>query len=73
MNDKGCRALIVQLEAQGWTVSHTHKTHWKAVPPPGLVGRDGTPAALVFLPFTPSDYRALKNCRSLLRRQGADL
>jgi hypothetical protein len=57
--------IIRQLEAQGWSVSHTASGHWKAMPPGGK--------GVIFLSSTPSDPRSLKNMKAQLRRGGAKL
>jgi hypothetical protein len=59
------KALVAKLEAQGWRIEDGGK-HIKAYPP------DRT-KPIVTLARTPSDYRAIKNAVSQLRRSGADL
>lgn len=62
---KDVRQLVEQLENQGWTVTMLRRrSHYKCQAPGG-----GT----VFLPFSPSDWRSILNCRAQLRRMGAQL
>jgi hypothetical protein len=49
---------------RGWQVSITNGGHLKFVSPTGTV---------LFTSSTPSDWRAWKNFRSQLRRQGLDV
>jgi hypothetical protein len=70
---KDTKGLVARLEKQGWTITMTGSNHYRVTPPPGLLARDGSPSSVVFLAYTPSDYRGQRNALSLLRRQGADL
>lgn len=58
---KDVRQLIRAAEAQGWAVSRTRGGHLRWRAPSG---------ALVFTASTPSDWRALANILSYLRRNG---
>lgn len=55
--------LLNQLREQGWTVQQRRK-HYQ------LLGPDGQ---ILHMPVSSSDWRALRNARSQLRRAGADL
>lgn len=59
---KRLKELIRIAEAQGWQVSTTGGGHLRWTGPD-----DEGP---VFTPSTPSDWRALKNATSVLRRHG---
>ena len=63
MAKNGMRALLAELEAQGWRVKRTSGNHIKCIPP----DRD---AEIVILPSTPSDHRAMANAMAKLRRSG---
>ena len=56
--------LIQSLRQSGWaTVTRSKGGHWKIHP------ADKSKSVIV-APFSPSDYRALKNLRSRLKREG---
>ena len=57
-------ATLRAIRAQGWAIETTGGGHLKLIP------RSGGP---VFTGSTPSDCRAIKNLRALLRRRGARL
>lgn len=59
----GLRALIVAAEAQGWAVESTGSCHLRWIPP------DRT-RPIVHSAATPSDWQAVANLRSQLRRSG---
>lgn len=61
---KDLRALFRDLEQRGWSVEVTGGNHYKLKGPRGQI---------VFCPGTPSDHRALKNLKAMLRRQGAEV
>lgn len=56
--------FLKQVRRAGWAVERTRKQHWKVTSPSGKP---------FFLPSTPSEYRSLQNCRSLLKRAGLDV
>jgi len=58
---KDLHKLIRDVKAQGWRVEHTGRNHLAFRSPQG-----GT----VYTASTPSDYRATKNIRKMLRRYG---
>jgi len=60
---KETNQLLSRLASQGWSVERASK-HWKLRSPAGRV---------VFCPLTPSDWRAIRNVRAKVRREGADL
>lgn len=68
---KQLEAMLKKLRQQGWDVEQGRRG-WKATPPhnPRTGRRPGGP---VFCHMTPSDYRSIKNIRSLFRQRGADL
>jgi hypothetical protein len=55
------RELLRSLERQGFTVEKTKKNHYKVFKDNRLVAT---------LPCTPSDWRSLRNCVSVLKRAG---
>jgi hypothetical protein len=61
---KKMRALIAHAEAQGWAAELRRGGHWKLTPPQGK--------GAVFLAQSPSDWRAVKNNISIMRRYGYD-
>lgn len=63
--NRDVRDLLARLRAQGWEIRQARSGHYRAAPPDG--GR------AVTVPATPSDPRALLNCRADLRRLGAHL
>ena len=63
MNDSEWQKLINAALEQGWTIEPKKKCHLKWTPP-----HAGGP--VVFTSATPSDYRAVRNARSDLRRAG---
>ncbi len=58
--------IVHTLIQQGWAVSVSGRTHWRACPPNKQV-------PVQFFSFTPSDHRAIKNIRSQLRKAGAQI
>ncbi len=58
--------IVRQLQYQGWTVTISGGTHWRACPVDKRY-------PVQFFSFTPSDHRAIKNIRSQLRKAGAML
>lgn len=58
------KALEEAAREQGWEVEQTRGNHRKFIPPAG------NDAPYIFSSGTPSDYRAVKNCRAKLRRAG---
>lgn len=58
------RDLIACAESQDWTITRTANDHYRWRGPQGQ---------LVFSASTPSDRRAIKNLRALLRREGLTL
>lgn len=55
------RPLAITAFEQGWTVVKTNGGHLKWTSPTGMA---------IFSASTPSDARAVRNIRSLLRRNG---
>ncbi|CAB4203540.1 hypothetical protein UFOVP1382_153 [uncultured Caudovirales phage] len=53
-------ALVKQIRRLGFTVDKTGAGHWRVASPSGPI----------FMPSTPSDWRAVKNMRAALRRAG---
>ena len=60
---KDVRELARIAAAQGWRVERTGKHHLRWVPPDR--GR-----RVIYSGSTPSDYRAIRNIRAMLRREG---
>lgn len=58
------REVIEQAKAQGWTATLRKAGHWKLSSPGGK--------GSVFMSQTPSDWRAVKNNLSIMRRYGFD-
>lgn len=58
--------IVERLAQQGWAVSISGHSHWRLCP-------QDKQYAVQFVSFTPSDYRAIKNIRSQLRKAGAQL
>jgi predicted RNA binding protein YcfA (HicA-like mRNA interferase family) len=63
MPSKEIKALIKDLEAQGWRVVLARSGHYKAYPPDK--GQD-----MVTMPSTPSDHRSMRNTMRDLRHSG---
>jgi predicted RNA binding protein YcfA (HicA-like mRNA interferase family) len=61
--DREVKRLVRDLGRLGWVVTLTKGGHYKAVSP----NKD---VPIVFIPKTPSEYRSLKNLKSILRRYG---
>jgi len=55
------KALLRQLERQGFCASKTRGGHWR-LEHPDLNGP-------VFAPDTPSDHRSIKNLQGIIRRK----
>lgn len=62
MKCKELKQLRRQAEHQGWRVVRTSADHYKWYAPDGK--------SMVVSGSTPSDYRAIKNQKSLMRRAG---
>lgn len=62
---KEIKAIIRQLEDQGWTVEIRRGGHYRAKAPDGK--------GIAFFPVTPSDHRGLKNLKADLRKLGAKI
>jgi predicted RNA binding protein YcfA (HicA-like mRNA interferase family) len=56
-------ALVRQAESEGWLVERTNGGHLRLTHPNG---------AVVFCAWSPSDSRAVKNVRALLRRKAQE-
>lgn len=54
--------LIKSAQAQGWTAERGSGGHWKLLAPDGK--------GVVFVAYSPSDQRAVKNTISMMRRYG---
>lgn len=52
--------LVAKLRRAGVTVERTRNGHWKVI----------TPHGPVFMASTPSDHRAERNTKAMLRRRG---
>lgn len=63
MPSKEIKALIKDLEDQGWRVVLARSGHYKAYPPDKRQD-------MVVMPSTPSDHRSLKNTIRDLRHSG---
>lgn len=63
---KEVEVLVSKLRAQGWECHISGRTHWRLCP----VSKQ---YAVQFISFTPSDFRAIKNIKSQLRKAGAIL
>jgi hypothetical protein len=63
VSTNGFRELLDELPNQGWTVSRTDSTHWKAVPP-------DTSLSIVHFSGEVTDGKVFRNIISNLRRQG---
>ena len=59
---KEVRELIDAALEQGWRVRETGGNHYQLLAP--------DQQHIVTLPSTPSDWRALQNCRSITRKAG---
>ncbi|MCP4204226.1 MAG: type II toxin-antitoxin system HicA family toxin [bacterium] len=57
------KRLVKDLTRLGWTVTLGKGGHYKAVAPNPNI-------PVIFIPKTPSEYRSLKNLKSILRRYG---
>lgn len=57
---------VLAVAKQGWKVRLSGRTHWRLCP-------QDKQYAVQFISFTPSDFRAIKNIRSQLRKAGAKL
>lgn len=57
------REIIAEARSQGWSVERTEGNHWRFVPP-------ARQFPIVYTSGTPSDFRAVKNLVSQLRRCG---
>jgi len=55
--------IIKKVERLGWAVTRTNSGHWLLRSPDPRV-------PLIYAPHSPSDWRGLKNLKSLLRRYG---
>lgn len=54
--------LMARVNAcEGWSAERRRAGHWRVCGPRGALG---------FFAWSPSDYRALRNARSWLRRAG---
>lgn len=60
---KDLRQLLRRVDRLGWTIQQGG-SHLKVIGPNG---------AFVTVPSTPSDWRAIRNCRAQLRRAGCPL
>lgn len=58
--------MVLAVAKQGWAVSISGRTHWRLCP----IDKQ---YPVQFISFTPSDFRAIKNIRSQLRKAGAQL
>ena len=61
MSDKNLNDLIKIATAQGWVITIRNNNHLKWKSPSGFV---------YFSSYTPSDFRAVKNIRAALVREG---
>ncbi|MEJ5869340.1 hypothetical protein WDV85_16540 [Pseudokineococcus sp. 5B2Z-1] len=63
MPSKEMRALIKELEDQGWRVVLARSGHYKAFPP-------DKSQSMVTMPSTPSDHRSMRNTIRDLKHSG---
>lgn len=63
---KEVEVIVATLRSQGWECHISGKTHWRLCPMDNKY-------PVQFISFTPSDFRAIKNIRSQLRKAGANL
>lgn len=61
---KELSALLRRARAAGWSTTKARK-HWRLAAPDGI--------GLIYCSATPSDRRAIKNLRALLRQRGLKL
>lgn len=57
---KDFKPMVNELKKEGWTVEVTKGMHHKIRPPSGR--------GFVIIPSSPSDWRGVKNFKSLVRR-----
>jgi len=63
---KELRELARVAVSQGWRVERTGKHHLRWVPPE----KAGKTGRVIYSGSTLSDYRAIRNIRAMLRREG---
>lgn len=63
MGKRDIQRMVEAARAQGCQAELTRGGHWRVTTPTG---------GLVFLPQSPSDWRAFRNARSQLRRAGIE-